>query len=469
MPTTVIMPALGMAQETGTLVRWLQPEGAAVTKGESIAEVMTDKATVELEAPATGTLAQVSAREGEEVPVGHAIALVLAPGEVPLPPAVEASDGRAQPAPRPAVSAPAARVGVTDGRPFQPETALSTAVSASPLALRLAAEHHLDLSQVPTHGRRIEKADILAYLATREALTAPANGTGGRLLPASPKARRLATEMGHDLRSIAGRGPQGAVLVADVLAARSALSPVAGVSVERGTSRQIATALPESPQPAVSHIWRIMAERTAQSWAQVPHFVLMRDVNASRLIAWRASLRQQGAESVTYTDLLVKLVAATLRTHPRLNSSWSEGALTLHEQINIGLAVAVDDGLVVPVVHRADALAPAEIAQRRVDLVGRAQASRLRPEDLAGATFTISNLGMYGVDAFNAIIVSPQAAILAVGRIADRVVPVDGVPAVQPMLTLTLSCDHRAVDGARGAQFLGALAAVIEEPLALLQ
>jgi pyruvate dehydrogenase E2 component (dihydrolipoamide acetyltransferase) len=171
---------------------------------------------------------------------------------------------------------------------------------------------------------------------------------------------------------------------------------------------------------------------------------------------------------VTYTDLLVKIVAAALRDHPRLNASWRSGSITLHEEINIGLAVAVDEGLIVPVIHRADEQSINDIARIRKELITKAQAGKLQPQDIQGGTFTISNLGMYGVDAFNAIINSPQAAILAVGRIAERVVPIDGQPSVQPMVVLNLSCDHRVVDGARGAQFLSALADLVEEPLGLI-
>ncbi len=215
-------------------------------------------------------------------------------------------------------------------------------------------------------------------------------------------------------------------------------------------------------------VWRIMAERMTASWTTAPHFYLVREVNVTRLVAWLAQARKQTGAHVTYTDLLVKLVAATLARHPRVAVSWKDGRLERHADVNIGLAVALDDGLVVPVLHRADTLGLQEIVARREDLVSRAQAGKLRPADIQGGVFTISNLGMYGVDAFNAIVNPPQAAILAVGRIADRVVPVDGRPAVQPTMVLTLSCDHRAVDGARGAQFLGALADLVEEPLALL-
>jgi pyruvate dehydrogenase E2 component (dihydrolipoamide acetyltransferase) len=211
-----------------------------------------------------------------------------------------------------------------------------------------------------------------------------------------------------------------------------------------------------------------MAERITQCWTSVPHFYLLREVNASGLIAWRDKAHKGAETKITYTDLLVRVVAAALRRHPRLNAMWDEGKIRLNEQINVGLAVAVEDGLVVPVVHAADKLSVGEIAARRQALVARAQAGKLRPDDIAGGTFTISNLGMYGVDAFNAIVNPPQAAILAVGRIAERVVPVNGQPAVQPMLVLSLSCDHRVVDGARGAQFLDTVAGWIQEPLGLL-
>jgi len=226
-----------------------------------------------------------------------------------------------------------------------------------------------------------------------------------------------------------------------------------------------------APRPAaagVSTVWRIMAERMTASWTTAPHFYLVREVNVSRLVSWRERAGKRTGARITYTDLLIKLVAAALAEHPGVNASWKDGAIVRNAEINIGLAVAIDDGLVVPVLHKADTLGLVDIAARREDLVGRAQAGKLRPADIQGGGFTISNLGMFGVDAFSAITNPPQAAILAVGRIADRVVALNGQPAVQPTMVLTLSCDHRALDGARGAQFLGALADLIEEPLALL-
>ncbi len=282
----------------------------------------------------------------------------------------------------------------------------------------------------------------------------------GVRLPASPKARRLADERGIDLATLEGSGPGGAVLAADVLTM---------------TARPPVTESPRphfAESPALSTAWRVMAERTTASWTSVPHFYLMREVAASGLVEMRTRItpvveRRSGFKP-TYSDLLVKIVALALRDHPRLNASWTNGSIRTNDEMNIGLATATEEGLVVPVIKRADKLSIGEIAAKRQDLVGRANAGQLRPEDISDGTFTITNLGMYNVDAFNAIINAPQAAILAVGRIAERVVPVDGQPAIRPMLILTLSCDHRAVDGARGAQFLDDLANLIQEPWGLL-
>jgi pyruvate dehydrogenase E2 component (dihydrolipoamide acetyltransferase) len=216
-------------------------------------------------------------------------------------------------------------------------------------------------------------------------------------------------------------------------------------------------------------VWQRMAERVAKSWQTVPHFFLVREVDASRLAAWREAARgRAGGEGVTHTDLLVRICAAALQEHPRVNATWREGAVVAQEEINVGIAVAIDDGLVVPVVHGADRLSLAELAARRAQLVEAARSGRLAPGDVQSGTFTISNLGMYGVDAFLAVVNAPQAAILAVGRIAERVAAVDGIPAVRPTMTLALSFDHRVVDGARGARFLDTVAALVEEPAGLV-
>jgi len=213
----------------------------------------------------------------------------------------------------------------------------------------------------------------------------------------------------------------------------------------------------------------VMAERTQRAWQEVPHFFLVREVDATRLEGWRASVRRRaGLEKVTHSDLLVRLVASALREHPRVNATWRNGTIAANEDVNVGLAVAAEDGLVVPVIAGADRLELAEIAARRAALVTAVRERRLKPADVQGGTFTISNLGMYGVDAFLAIVNAPQAAILSVGRIAQRAVVVDGAVVARPTLVLVLSFDHRVVDCAAGARFLDTLAALVEEPAGLV-
>jgi pyruvate dehydrogenase E2 component (dihydrolipoamide acetyltransferase) len=448
METQVILPALGMAQETGIIVRWLKEEGQEVTKGEPLVEIETDKATVEIEATAAGILTNITGAVGVEIPVGQVIASIRDSSELPEE-KIQAKGGNAY------------RNIVSDGYvPSQSGDTLHGA-AASPLAARIAAEHKLDLETIKPSGKRIQSSDVLAYIQNQQTAK-PIPESQPRLVPASPKARRLAAEQEKDIATMQGSGPGGAVLVADLGTIKTKPAPVQ-------VAEPVMSASTVQQESQVSHIWRVMAERTTQSWTSTPHFYLVREVNASRLISWREYMQKRSSEKVTYTDLLLKVLAATLREHPRLNASWNAGAIILHEEINIGLAVAVDEGLVVPVIHRANEYSVQDLARIRKELVARATTGSLRPQDIQGGTFTISNLGMYGVDAFNAIINSPQAAILSVGRIAERVVPVSGKPAVQPMMVLSLSCDHRAVDGARGAQFLMSFADLVEEPLGLLE
>ncbi len=268
----------------------------------------------------------------------------------------------------------------------------------------------------------------------------PAEG-GPRI---SPKARRLAKEKGIDITRLHGTGPDGTITGEDVLAA-----------AQGGVSEPAPVARPA----ALSAIARLMAERTTESWTQVPHFFLCRDIDAGAL----QETRTQHA-GVTVTDLLVSLTARVLKKHPKMNASWAGGGLQFNPSVNISIAMAVTDGVVGAVIPNADTASLTGIAQQRKELTERARGGRLKPADISGATFTITNLGMYHIDAFSAIIVPPQAAILAVGRISDRVVAVNGQPAVRPMMTLTLSSDHRVVDGAQAAVFLNDLADAIGQP-----
>jgi pyruvate dehydrogenase E2 component (dihydrolipoamide acetyltransferase) len=262
-----------------------------------------------------------------------------------------------------------------------------------------------------------------------------------RNLKVSPKARRLAKERGVDLSRLHGSGPDGEILAADVMSTA-------------GTS----PAAPATTDESGSAAGRLMAKRVTEGWTTVPHFWVVREVDAAAL----KSARERAASSVeesdktrpTVTDLLIEIVAGTLVHHPEMNASWVDGHIQHHPEVNISLAMAVEGGVVAPVIHQADRLSLGEIAALRSDLSARARRSKLRLTDITGGTFTISNLGMFDVDEFTAIITPPQSAILAIGRIADRVVAVNGQPAVRPMMTLTLSSDHRLIDGARAALFM---------------
>ncbi len=461
------MPALGMSQDTGRLLTWLKSEGDTVEKGEPLMEVETDKTTVEVEAPASGTLGGISASVGDDVPVGDVIAYILAEGEsapesaaAPTP-AKSASEEPAQPAePTPPPKPESSTAPRQAARPkTNGNSSANVVVSATPVAQRMATVHDLDLSLVPASDGRITRADVEAYLENGDtAVTAPPTAASGVVL-ASPKARRLADEHKVALADVPGSGPEGAVLANDVLtytpAETAAPTPdpapqTADMTVQTGT------------------MWKRMAQRLTESWQTVPHFYLKRDLDASALTQWRTGLKERVAVKVTYTDLLVKAVAYALRANPFVNGTWNGEGVVFNENVNVGLAVAVEQGLIVPVIHNADTLGIREIAERRAEIVERALSGKLKPNDLQGGTFTISNLGMFGVDNFNAIVNPPQAAILAVGGISERAVPVDGEIEIKPMMTLSLSCDHRAVDGAHGAQFLNELVRAMEAPLSQL-
>ncbi len=402
------MPALEMAQETGKLLAWRKKEGESVRKGEPLLEIETDKAVVEVESPGDGMLAGITADVGAVIPVGETIAWLVAPGEKP--PVKEAT------------AAPVARA-VSSG--IQQGAAAATAVPA----------------QVAT---RTEGASTAA---------AP---------QISPKARRLAKELGVDIARIYGTGPEGVITAEDVQK----------FSDSKGVVTEAAPPSAGSEVEPLSQVARLMAERMTQSWTTVPHFFLVRDVDASGLIAAQKRFSQKAEKlqsaAPTITDLLIAVVARILAKHPRMNASWTGEGICSNDEINVSLAVAVKDGVVGAVIHKADALRIAEISAQRRELAERARAGRLRPADISGGTFTLSNLGMYKVDAFSAIIVPPQAAILAVGAISEGVVAVEGKPAVRPMMTMTLSSDHRVVDGARAAEFLSDLADAIRQPEKLL-
>ena len=296
-------------------------------------------------------------------------------------------------------------------------------------------------------------APAASTAASANQLASPAQPA--RSIKISPKARRLASELRVHLADVRGSGPGGEILASDILAAAKSQAGAAPAPVDSG-----------------GPISRLMAERTTQSWTTIPHFFVTREVDAGALNEARQKLGPEIEKShgvkLTHTDLLAALVARVLMKHSRMNASWTGAGVRANAEINIGLAMAVDDGVVAPVIHNAHLAALGAIAVQRRDLAERARTGKSRPADIAGGTFTISNLGMFGVDAFTAIIIPPQVAILAVGSIADRVVAVgtgsDARPAIRPMMTLTLSSDHRVVDGARAAEFLRDLVEAIGNP-----
>jgi pyruvate dehydrogenase E2 component (dihydrolipoamide acetyltransferase) len=402
MAISVVMPALEMAQETGKLLAWRKKEGEAVKKGEPLLEIETDKAVVEIEAPGDGFLAGITAHEGAVIPVGETIAWLVAAGE----------------------KAPAAK---------SPSMPSARSTTAAPAAERAAARG-------------------------AAAAVAPAQ-TSAQI---SPKARRLAKELGVDTGGLSGTGPDGTITAEDVQAAADGKKSASASSTATPSSSS-----GEQAGEALSQIARLMAERMTQSWTTVPHFFLTRDVDCSELMAAHNRLgpavEKSNAAKLTITDLLIAAVARALTKHPIMNASWTGTGIRHNPEINISLAMAVKDGVVGAVIHKADSAKLGDISAQRRDLTERARANRLRPADISGGTFTISNLGMYQVDAFIAIITPPQAATLAVGTIADRVVAVKGKPAIRPIMTMTLSSDHRVLDGARAAEFLTTLAEAIQK------
>ena len=381
MAISVVMPALEMAQESGKLLAWRKAEGDRVNKGEPLLEVETDKAVVEVESPGDGILTGITAQVGAVVPVGETIAWLVAPGE----------------------KAPVAPV--------------STAPGA--------------------------RAASLAHAAS--AVSAPGKSPAAAETPQiSPKARRLAKELGVDIGQILGTGPDRTITSEDVQAA----------AVRKGADGAAPKAETLGP------VARLMAERTTQSWTSVPHFFLVKSVAAGKL----QQAQQKFGEGATITDVLIALIGRALARHPQMNASWTGTAVRLNPEVNLSVAMAVKGGVVGAVIRKADSAAVAVISKLRRELTERARGGRLSPADITGGTFTLSNLGMYGIEAFSAIITPPQAAALAVGAIADAVLAVDGKPVVRPMMTMTLSSDHRVVDGARAAEFLATLADAIREP-----
>jgi pyruvate dehydrogenase E2 component (dihydrolipoamide acetyltransferase) len=416
MATELTLPRLGQGMEAGTIVKWLKSEGDRVEKGEALYELDTEKVTQEVEADASGVVLKILAQEGEEVEVGKPVAVIGDEGEEVAAKADDSSDGKA-----------VAREVEEDAKE-----------EGSPAPAR---------DEERERGRRASAEPEEQVTEIKQ----PARADGR--VKASPLARRIARERGIDLAAITGTGPEGRVVAEDVERAAAAPTP---------------TAAPAAPAEArvekLSQLRRTIARRMTQAW-QAPAFQLRVTADMARAVELRARLVEKADGSKpTISDLLTKACAAALMRHPEANAHFVDESVHLFPSANIGIAVAIPKGLVVPVIPACEQKSIAELAAARSALVQRAREGKLQQADLEGGTFTISNLGMYGIEEFTAVLNPPQAAILAVGAVEERPTAQEGQLVVRPLMAMTLTCDHRAIDGATGAEFLGTVKDFLEEP-----
>ena len=456
MATSIVMPQLGYDMREGTVVRWIKQEGDEVVANEVIAEIETDKAVVEFKPTTGGVLRRIVAGEGEAVPVGQLIAVIggadeALPDELAGPAAAEA------PAP---VPEPAAAVAATPADTQAP----SGEVRASPIARRLARERGVDLVSITGSGPggRIVEADVLA---AAEAATAAA--IAGRIL-ASPLARRLAREQGLNLATIAGTGPGGRIVEADVAAAATAL---AAAPPAPGPAAEAPPAPAEGAERAdLSRMRQAIASVTSGSKREAPHFYVTADIDMTSAMSLRRDINDElpASSRVSVNDLIVKASALAIGKHPKFNSFFRGDHLQMNPSVNVGIAIALESGLIVPGIPQCESKTLAQIAAASRDLVDRANNGTLQAEEYTGTTYSVSNLGMFDVDSFTAIIFPPHAAILAVGAVKEQPVARDGQLAIAEIMKATLSVDHRVADGAEAAQFLMEIKRLLEKPVSLL-
>ena len=458
MATSIVMPQLGYDMREGTVVRWIKQEGDEVVANEVIAEIETDKAVVEFKPTTGGVLRRIVAGEGEAVPVGQLIAVIgdadeALPDDLAGP--AEAAPSDAPPAPEPtAASAP----------PAAAASAPAGEVRASPIARRLARERGVDLATVTGSGPggRIVEADVLAA-----ADAARAAADAGRLL-ASPLARRLARERGIDLAALTGTGPGGRIVEADINAASVAAPPVPEPQPEPAPA---AAPAPEGAERAeLSRMRQAIASVTSGSKREAPHFYVAVDIDMTAAMALRRDINDElpSASRVSVNDLIVKASALAIGKHPKFNSFYRGDYLQMNSSINVGIAIALESGLIVPGIPECESKTLAQIAAASRDLIDRANNGRLQAEEYTGTTYSVSNLGMFDVDSFTAIIFPPHAAILAVGAVKEQPVARDGQLAIAEIMKATLSVDHRVADGAEAAQFLMEVKRLLEKPVSLL-
>jgi len=419
MASKVIMPKLSPTMEEGQIARWLKKEGDKVSMGEPLAEIDTDKATMEMQALANGVLRKILINEGESAPLGQLIAVIGEPNEdiasvLAEAPALASPKPAAEAAPKPAQEPP----------PPPP--------AAPPAA--------------PTNGRQAGSTD------------------SGRII-VSPLAARMAADSGLDLRSIQGSGPNGRIIKRDIEAAMTQPKAAAAPSFQPAA---VATASAYRDEPA-TQIRQTIAKRLVASIGPVPHFFLTVDIEMDRAAEMRESIKALDPElKISINDIIIKCTAAALMQHQQVNASFQEKVIRYYEHADIGVAVAIEDGLITPVIRAADQKSLSQIAAEVRELAERARNKKLKPEEYTGATFSISNLGMFGIDEFTAVINPPEGAILAIGAMTPKPVVRDNQVVVKQMMRVTMSCDHRVIDGATGAKFLQTFKKILENPLYLV-
>jgi pyruvate dehydrogenase E2 component (dihydrolipoamide acetyltransferase) len=430
MAEKIIMPKQGLQMTEGTIIEWKKQVGDTVKEGETLFEIETDKLNIDIDAPASGTLLAVLRKEGETVPITEIIGYIGEAGE---------------------------DVSSLTGAPKEPPTEAPTGASGrkfvTPRARKTAEEKQLDLQQITGTGPEglVIERDVLAA-----AVSAGSSAPGQPA--ATPTARKLAERTGQDLASITGTGPRGKIYSADIAAASQQKST-------GGYQESAEYGVEEIPMRGMR---KVIAERMRSSLDEAAQAVHRMDIDMSEAVRLRAAFKAEG-RAVSFNDIMVRAAAAALKRHPRINRQiGSNGNILQFRDVNIGIAVALDEGLIVPVISHADQRSLEDIHAESLRLAAAARSNTLQPEDLAGGRFTISNLGMYGLDSFTAIINRPESCILAVGSITDRPVVIEKQLAVRPVCTVSLTYDHRLIDGAPAAEFLQTLRGIMQNPLLMI-
>ena len=462
MATSIVMPQMGYDMQQGTVVRWHKQEGDAVARGDVLADIETDKATVEFEAFVSGVLRKIVAQEGIAIPVGDLIAVITGPDEA-LPEGLLSGRGSGNkddaPVGNGATSVAAQPVSTVASAP--PAASPGGEVRASPIARRLAREQGIDLAVVTGTGPggRIVEKDVLNH-TDAGAQTSPV-ATAAAEVRASPIARRLAREGGIELALVTGTGPGGRIVEQDVLNNLEAASQ---------PSSDAASASAQPEQVDLSRMRQTIAKVTSDSKRDIPHFYVSSEVDMTKATEMRGDLNEvlSTDSRVSVNDLVVKACALALQKFPKFNAFYQGGHLQMNPDINIGIAIALESGLIVPGINGCQAKSLVEIAAASRDLIARAHSGTLRNEEYSGTTFSVSNLGMFDVDSFTAIIYPPHAAILAVGRVKEQPVARGGQVTVAQIMTATLSVDHRVADGAEAARFIMEIKGLLEKPAALI-